>query len=161
MLAYISDKHLTDIINNDLLRNSFPNSAKIASVPPIFKKGERTETGNYRPVSILKCFSKIFERFSHNQITSFSKTVFSDFISVYTKEYSTNHVLMRLTENWKTATLDKNPFTVAVLMDLSKAADCIPQVAFIANVHAYGLSLDTVTFLHSYLKDQKRSLNLL
>ena len=36
--SYIIDKHLTNIINNDLLRNSFSDSAKIASIKPIFKK---------------------------------------------------------------------------------------------------------------------------
>ena len=58
MSAYIIDKHLTNIINNDLLRKSFSDSDKIASVRPIFKKGERIEIGNYRPVTILNCFSK-------------------------------------------------------------------------------------------------------
>ena len=101
MSAYIIDKHLTNIINNDLLRNSFSDSAKIASVRPIFKKGERTEIGNYRPVSILNCFSKIYERFLHNQTASFSNEFLSDFISAYRKGYSTNHVLIRLIENWK------------------------------------------------------------
>ena len=38
MLAYIIDNYLTNIINNDLLRNSFLDSAKIAPVKPIFKK---------------------------------------------------------------------------------------------------------------------------
>ena len=79
MSAYIIDKYLTNIINNNLLRNSFSNSAKVASVRPIFKKGERTEIGNYRPVSILNCFSKIYERFLHNQITSFSNEFFIRF----------------------------------------------------------------------------------
>ena len=37
MLAYIIDKHLKNIINNDFLRNSFSDSAKIASVKPILK----------------------------------------------------------------------------------------------------------------------------
>ena len=41
--AYIIDKHLTHIINNDFLTNSFSDSTKIASVKSIFKKGERTE----------------------------------------------------------------------------------------------------------------------
>ena len=43
MSAYIIDKHLTNIINNELLRNSFSDSIKIASIRPIFKKGQRTE----------------------------------------------------------------------------------------------------------------------
>ena len=51
-LPHIIDKHLPHIIINDLLRNSFSDFAKIAPVKPIFKKGERIEIGNYRPVSI-------------------------------------------------------------------------------------------------------------
>ena len=147
MSAYIFDRRLTNIINNNLLRNSFSDSAKIASVRPIFKKGERTEIGNYRLVSILNCFSKIYERFLHNQIVSFSNEFLSDFISAYRKEYSTNHVLIRLIENWKT-TQDKNLFTGTVLMDLSKAFDCILHDLLIAKLHAYGLSFDAVTFLN-------------
>ena len=61
MSAYIIDKHLTNIINNDLLRNSFSDSAKIASVRPIFKKGERREVENYRPVSILVFFQNLWK----------------------------------------------------------------------------------------------------
>ena len=101
MSAYIIDTHPTNIINNDLLRNSFSDSAIIASVRPIFKKGERKEIGNNRPVSILNCFSKIYERFLHNQIASFSNESLSDFISAYRKGYITitNHVLIRLTGN--------------------------------------------------------------
>ena len=121
------------------------------SVRPIFKKGERTEIGNCRTVSSLNCFSKIYERFLHNQIASFSNEFLSDFISAYRKGYSTNHVLKRLIENWKTS-LDKNPFNGAVLMDLSKALDCIPHDLLINKLHAYGLSFDTVTFLNSETK---------
>ena len=106
MLAYIIDKHLTNIINNDPLRNSFSDSAKITSVRPIFTKGERTEISNYRPVSILNCFSKIYDWFLHNQIASFSNEFLSDFISADRKRYSTNHVLIRLIKISKT-TLDK------------------------------------------------------
>ena len=106
MLAYIIDKHLTNIINNDPLRNSFSDSAKITSVRPIFTKGERTEIWNYRQVSILNCFSKIYDWFLHNQIVSFSNEFLSDFISADRKRYSTNHVLIRLIKISKT-TLDK------------------------------------------------------
>ena len=62
MSAYITEKHLINIINDDLLKNSFLESAKIASVRQIFKKEDRTEIGNYRPVSILNCYSKIYEK---------------------------------------------------------------------------------------------------
>ena len=75
----------------------------------------------------------------------------SHFISAYRKGYSTNHVLLRLPENWKAA-LDSNLFTGAVFMDLSKAFYCIPHVLLIAKLHAHGFSFETLTFLNSLLK---------
>ena len=122
MSAYIIDKHQTNVINNNLLRKSFSDSAKIASVRVIFLKKEKSEIGNYRPVSILNCFFKIYERLLPDQIASFLNEFLSGFISAYRKRCSTNHVLIRVIENWIT-TLDKNLFTEAVLMDLSKAFD--------------------------------------
>ena len=42
-------------------------------------------------------------------------------------------------------------------MDLSKAFGCIPHDLLIAKLHAYGLDVDTVKFLHNYLKHRKQS----
>ena len=70
MSANIIDSHLTNIINSDLKRNAFSDSAKVASLRPIFKgKGERTEIKNYRPVSysilLFKSLRKIHTRKSY------------------------------------------------------------------------------------------------
>ena len=67
--------------------------------------------------------------------------------------------MIRLIEDWKTS-LDKNLFTGAVLMDLSKAFDFIPHNLLISKLHAYGLSFDTVTFLNLYLKDRKQNVRI-
>ena len=160
MSANIIDSHLNNIINSDLKRNAFSDSAKVASIRPIFKgKGERTEIKNYRPVSILNCFSKVYERFIHENLMSSVTNFLSDFISAYRKGYSTNHVLLRLIENWK-AVLDSNLFTGAVLMDLSKTFDCIPHDLPIAKLHAYGFSFETLTFLNSYLRNRKQCVKI-
>ena len=82
----------------------------------------------------------------------------SDFISAYRKGYSTNHVLLRLIENWKAA-LDTNLFTEAVLMDLSKAFDCTPYDLLMAKLYAYGFSFETLTFLNSYLRNRRQCVN--
>ena len=71
MLANIIDSHLNNIINSGLKRNAFSDSAKVASIRSISKaKGERTEIKNYRPVSILNYFSKVYERFIHENLMS-------------------------------------------------------------------------------------------
>ena len=160
MSANIIDSYLTIIINSILKRNAFSDSAKVASICPIFKsKGEKTKIKDFMPVSILNYFLRVYERFIHKNLVSSVTNFLSDFISAYRKGYSTNHVLLRLIENWKAA-LDSNLFTGAVLMDLSKAFDCIPHDLLIAKLHACGLSFETLTFLNSYLRDRKQCVNI-
>ena len=104
--------------------------------------------------------SKIYERFIHNSLSSFAENILSNFISAYRKAYSSNHVLLRLIENWKKS-LDNKNFVGTVLMDLSKSFDCIPHDLLVAKLHAYGLSEDTVTFIYSsYLKRRKQSVKI-
>ena len=126
MSANVTDCHLANIINNDISSNKYWKHAKTATVRPIFKKDDRTNTKNYRPVSLLNIFSKIYERFLHESLTSYVKTFLSKFIPVYRKSYSSNHVLIRLIENWKKSLYQKK-IVGAVLMDLSKAFDSIPH----------------------------------
>ena len=66
--ANIIDSHLTNIINNDISNKTFSDSAKLASVRPIYKKDDRNEIKNYRPVSILNRFSTIYEKFLNDHI---------------------------------------------------------------------------------------------
>ena len=92
------------------------------------------ETRYYRPVSILNEMSKIHERCIHSGLSSYAETILSNFISAYKKFYSLHHVILRLKENWKKSRDNKN-FVGTVLMDLSKAFDCIPQDLLAAKLH--------------------------
>ena len=103
--------------------------------------------------------SKIYERFFHNSLSSYTEKILSSFISAYRKSYSSNHVLLRLIENWKKS-LDNKRFVGTILMDLSKAFDCIPHDLLIAKLHVYGLSKDAVTFIYSYLKRRKQGVRI-
>ena len=53
---------LTDCINDGLSRGIFPDSLKVANITAVHKKDEATDKENYRPVSVLPLFSKIFEK---------------------------------------------------------------------------------------------------
>ena len=53
---------LAHIINLSLRTGIFPKKLKFAKVIPLFKSGDRGEVNNYRPISILPAFNKIFEK---------------------------------------------------------------------------------------------------
>ena len=150
MLVYLPDKYMSQ---------DGADGAKIASVRPIYRKNSRMNIENYRPISILNSFSKIYERYILGTLSPFIDTFLSQFISAYRKLYSSNHVLIRLIESWK-KDLDNKKFVGAVLMDLSKAFDCILHDLLIAKLHAYGLDHKTLTFFYSYLKRRKQSVKV-
>ena len=88
--------------------------------------------------------SKIYERCLHNSLSFYAETMLPSFISTHKKSYSSYHVLLRRTENWKKLR-DNKSFVGTVLMDLSKAFDRIPHDLLASELfffvyHAYGLS---------------------
>ncbi len=53
---------LAKIITSSFNEGVFPNELKLARVVPIHKEGSKTDVGNYRPISLLTSFSKIYEK---------------------------------------------------------------------------------------------------
>ena len=64
---------LSRLINVCLEAGYFPDFLKIAKVTPVFKDGDPTQLGNYRPISVLPAISKIFERVIQGRLLSFLK----------------------------------------------------------------------------------------
>ena len=96
MSASVIDRHLSNIIACDISKNKYSEHAEIATVRPIFKKDGRIKIKNYRSVSLLNMFSKIYERLLHENRTNYVNTFLSKFISTYRNSYSTDHVLVRM-----------------------------------------------------------------
>ena len=111
------------------------------------------------PVSVLNTFSKILEKILKEQLTPFLDKTLSIFIAAYRKAYSTQHVLIKLVEEWKSK-LDNNLLVGSVLMDLSKAFDSIPHDLIIAKLHAYGFDENALVLVYSYLKKRKQSVRI-
>ena len=62
---------LTHIINLSVIQAVIPDDLKSARVVPLFKKNDKTEIGNYRPVSILGIISKVVEKVVYDQIETY------------------------------------------------------------------------------------------
>lgn len=140
-------KHLTDVINLSIETCVFPDKARIASVSP-FDKGSSNKNAisNFQPVSILNCFSKGFEKSSKAQMMPYLKECISSFISTYRSSYSTQHVILRLLKEWR-ENLDSDFLVGCVLMDLSKAFDCIPHELLLAKLPAYGFDNKALAYI--------------
>ena len=110
---------------------------KLADVIPVFKKNERSSEENYRPVSILPIFSKMFEKILHDQISAYFANILSKNQCGFRKGYSSQHCLVAMIEKWKKSLDSKGSFG-ALLADLSKTFDCIPHELIIPKLDAYG-----------------------
>ena len=64
-------KPLVHVLNLSISQGTFPNELKIAKVIPLFKSGDKYNVVNYRPISILPFFSKLFERVIYNRVVNF------------------------------------------------------------------------------------------
>ena len=61
-------KPLTHLVNTSIIKGIFPDELKIAKVIPIFKSGNKDLIENYRPISILSVFTKVFEKVMYKHL---------------------------------------------------------------------------------------------
>jgi hypothetical protein len=89
----------------------------------------------------------------------FFDNIFDYFLCAFRKGHGCQTTLLRLLEDWKQV-LDCNEYIAAILMDLSKAFDCLPHDILICKVSAYGLSDNATKLLLSYLSNRKQQIKI-
>ena len=129
---------LTDCINDAINKGVFPDRLKIANSTPAHKKDEPTDKENYRPVRVLPLLSKVFERLLYDQLSEYLEKHLNALLSCFRKAHSTQHALFKLLQALQEE-LDKFGFVGTILMDLSKAYDCLPHDLLVAKFEPYGI----------------------
>ena len=124
-----------------------------------YQKEDRLDKKNYRPISILNKFAKIFERFYLIKLIPIFNKIMSENLSAFRKNYSAQHVLLRVTKQWRSF-LDDNKYFGVVLMNLSKAFDYLPHDLLIAKLSAYGLHKRVLKLLYSYISNRNQSVRI-
>ena len=150
---------LTKCINYPLTYEKFPVSLKNTNVTPVHKKDDPTDKTNFRPVSVLPLLSKVFERVIYNQLGKYMETFLNKLLCGFRKAHSTQHALFKLLQRWQKE-LDNSGLVGTVLMDLSKAYDCLPHDLIIAKFEAYGLSKSSLSLLLDYLTSCKQRVKI-
>ena len=83
-------------------------------------------------MSILPLLSKVFRKVINNQLSDYSDSFLNNVLCGFQKVHNTQHALFKLLQSWQ-QDLDNGGFIDTILMDLSKAYDCIPHSLLIAN----------------------------
>ena len=151
--------YISQMIDYTIDNNTFPDGLKLADVKPIHKKGDATNMGNFRPVSLLPTLSKVFERIICDQLNAHFEGLFSPLLCGFRKGYSTNYALLKLLLAWHKC-LDNKGVVGAVLMDLSKAFDTLPHDLLIAKLACYGLSKPSLDLIYNFLNSRKQRVKI-
>ena len=127
------------LINMSLKENIIPKELKYAQIVPLYKSGERTLVTNYRPISLLPVISKIFEKVVYTQTYEFleSNEILHRNQFGFRKNSSCNDCVNKFLTDISKYQSDKgNNYALAIMADLSKAFDSIPQKTITKKIRA-------------------------
>ena len=140
----------------------FPDELKTGKITPIHKKEDEQLLQNYRPISTLPIFWKIFEKIIYSRLYSFftSQGLLYDKQFGFRKNHSTNHALNFSVSHIKSE-LRKGNHTLGIFIDLSKAFDTIDHKILIEKLEHYGVRGSTLSLLASYLENRHQCVSVL
>ena len=146
---------LTCLINRCFHDGIFPTDLKLARVVPIFKSGDSPVLSNYRPISILSFFAKVFEKLLYKYLLDFldSNNVLYKHQFGFREKHCTQQAIVSLVEKI-TQSWDTDDIVIGVFIDLKKAFDTVPHDILLKKMYAYGIRGNAFKLLKSYLTDR-------
>ena len=129
-------------MNMSVQTGVYPSKLKHAKVSPVYKTGDRTEPGNYRPISVLSVFNRLFKRLMHKGLTSFiekKNTFFIMHSMVSEQTVLLSRQFWILSTEYIQSNLDAGLYSCGVFIDLKKAFDTVDHTILLCKLSRYGI----------------------
>lgn len=158
-------KHITKpmsyLLNKIFESGICPSAFKVSIVKPIYKKGDKMYPENYRPISIITNFAKIFEMALKSRLTSFTKrfNILSDAQLGFREGKSTQDAIVILTEKIYKA-LDKAKPSLCIFVDLAKAFDTVSHPKLLESLEEIGIRDIPLKLMSDYLSNRKQCVQI-
>ena len=149
---------MTQMFNRSLDEGIFPDTLKRTVVRPLFKSGDKTEVGNYRPVSNEPSLSKVFELCVKNRLVNFfeNQGLFSNYQHGFRKGRSVNTAVIEHIAEIVEG-VERTQRTVGLYLDLRKAFDTVNHGTLITKLRKYGVDGALLKWIKSYLTNRMQS----
>ena len=154
-------KPLQLIFNYSLQTRKFQKIWKSAIVIALIKKGIISDPSNYRPISLLSCVGKVFERVIFKYILNFllDNSLIYKYQSGFMRGHSTVHQLIEIYHNI-CLSLENREVMCTVFCDISKAFDKVWHRGLLKKLKAYGISGNLLHWFENYLSDRNQNVVL-
>ena len=147
--------HLTIIFNRSIREGCFPQAMKTAKIIPLHKGNSVLSVSNYRPISLLPIFSKIFERLVYNRLIDFinENKILSQNQFGFQKGKSTENAVTSIISQIINAR-DRKESAYCIFLDFAKAFDTVNHDILIEKLNYYGIKDNVLSWFNSYLRNR-------
>ena len=146
---------LSKIFNSAIETATYPTKLKIAKVIALYKKGCHYMPENYRPISLLSCIDKIFEKLLHKRFIKFIEKHHIIILEQFgfLPKHSTIHALTEVIDNIRNI-IDKGEYALGIYLDLKKAFDTVNHAILLKKLDHYGFRGHVNKLMCSYLENR-------
>jgi len=141
------------LFNQIFLHKIFPSQWKVAHVTPVFKKGKKSKVENYRPISLLPIFSKIFETFLYELLYHELHSILPDEQHGFVPKRSTVTNLIEYSHELSN-NINSKVQTDVIYLDFAKAFDRVSHSLLIKKLHFFNINPSLLMLLSSYLQNR-------